>query len=302
MSKELAAMVGDESADEIQHQIDKYAGALHVVMPDSIDSCMDRVTFLANRQFSDAAEMGLILMNVKKQVGHGQFNALVEERGIHKRTAQRAIAVAKMLISLPKGKSDTVSLLNLSQKQLTELTKVPIETLKELDDEDYEVLAETASKDIRKQVAVLMEQKTEAETALAHAVNELENERLRKAPTIRFDMPVFISELRKDAVVHTELLNEVLEHAQNGIMQLCQLRSMDLNARISAAQVVHHAYASIYMQLGQLLSQVHLEFGEYVQGIENLPRFDDAEWQYVDTERERLLESFRLNAKSKGAK
>ncbi|NOU50247.1 hypothetical protein HG263_06780 [Pseudoalteromonas sp. JBTF-M23] len=295
MSKELVAMVGDESAEEVMHQIKKYAGTLHVVMPESIDGCMDRVTFLANRQFSDAAEMGLVLINVKAQVGHGQFNELLKERGIHKRTAQRAMAVSKMLMKLPKSKSDTVSLLNMSQKQLTELTKVSIETLKELDDEDYEVLAETASKDIRKQVAELIEKKTELEDTLATTINELENERLRKAPTTRFDLPIFISEIRKDAVVHTELLNEALQQAQAGVRQLCELRSLDLTDRISAAQVVHHTYASIYSQIGTMLSQIHMEFGEHVQGIDNLPQFDDAEWQYVDTERERLLESFKLD-------
>ncbi|WP_462155983.1 hypothetical protein [Pseudoalteromonas piscicida] len=299
MSKELAAMVGDESAEEIMHQVELRASALHIVMPSSVDECMERITFLANRQFTDAAEMGFILLKVKAAVPHGQLKIELANRGVHERTARRSMAIAKMLLTLPKSKTDTVSVLNMSQKQLTELTKVPIETLKELDDEDYEVLAETASRNIREQVAELIDKKSELEDTLAHTINELEHERLRKVPTTRFDMPVFVSEIRKDAICTTELLNDALQQAQAGVTQLVEFRSLDLPARIAAAQVVHHAYASIYTQIGTMLSQLHMEFGEYVQGIENLPKFDDAEWQYVDTERERLLESFRL---SKGDK
>ncbi|MEK0158288.1 hypothetical protein WLQ65_03900 [Pseudoalteromonas piscicida] len=299
MSKELAAMVGDESAEEIMHQVSMHTTALNIVMPETIEDCMARITFLANRQFTDAAEMGFILLNVKAQVPHGQYTNLLKEKGIHVRLARRAVAVAKMLLALPKSKTDKLSVLNMNQHQLSELSTVPIETLKELDDEDYEVLAETSGSTIKKQVAELIDKKSELEDTLAHTINELEHERLRKVPTTRFDMPVFVSEIRKDAICTTELLNDALQQAQAGVTQLVEFRSLDLPARIAAAQVVHHAYASIYTQIGTMLSQLHMEFGEYVQGIENLPKFDDAEWQYVDTERERLLESFRL---SKGDK
>ncbi|WP_419147544.1 hypothetical protein [Pseudoalteromonas 'SMAR'] len=297
MNEQLIDVVGEDSGEELQHQIERLTTPLNIVMPNSIDECMDRATFLANRQFCDAAEMGFILLHVKNQVKHGEFANMLDDRGIHRRTATRVMAVAKMLKQLPKSKMDKLSILNMNQHQLSELTKVPIETLKELDDEDYEVLAETSGSAIKQQVAELLDKKAELEDSLAHSINELEHERLRKVPTTRFDMPVFISELRKDAIVHTELLNEALQQAQAGVTQLCELRTLDLPARIAAAQVVHHAYASIYTQIGSLLSQLHMEFGEHVQGIENLPTFDDAEWQYVDTERERLLESFRLSAK-----
>ncbi|OHU85506.1 MULTISPECIES: hypothetical protein [Pseudoalteromonas] len=295
MSKELVAMVGDESADEIMHQFSQLGSSLHVELPESVEDCMNKVVALANRQFCDAAKMGMHLLWLKSVTKHGEYTTLLNEKGIHERLARRSIAIAKMLLSLPKSKTDKLSVLNMNQHQLSELTKVPIETLKELDDEDYEVLAETSGTAIKKQVAELIDKKTELEDTLAQTINELENERLRKAPTTRFDLPIFISEIRKDAVVHTELLNEALQQAQAGVRQLCELRSLDLTDRISAAQVVHHAYASIYTQIGTMLSQIHMEFGNHVQGIDNLPQFDDAEWQYVDTERERLLESFKLD-------
>nr|MDC2855417.1 hypothetical protein [Ningiella sp. W23] len=105
MSTNLVDVVGKENANEIEHQLQKLKTPLNIVMPQSVAECMDRVVFLANRQFTDAAEAGFILLNVKEQVSHGEFLTLLEERGIHKRTAQRSIAISKMLSALPKAKA-----------------------------------------------------------------------------------------------------------------------------------------------------------------------------------------------------
>ncbi|KZW99470.1 hypothetical protein JL49_17090 [Pseudoalteromonas luteoviolacea] len=301
-NQELAELVNDQSQDEINHQIAQIESPLNIVMPNTIEECMDRVVHLANRQFCDAAEMGFILLQVKSETEHGMFYSLLNERKIHKRTAQRAMAVAKMLQALPKRKCDTVSLLNFSQKQLTELTKVPIETLKELDDEDYEVLAETSSNAIKQQVADLMKERDDLQIAAAQAINDLQHEKLRKVPQVRFDMHVFISEIRKDAICNTELLNEALVNTITQITQLCDNRQLDFDSRVSAAQVLHHTWAAIYTQIGTALERLSGEFAGHIEGIEHLPKFTKAEWQYVETERNRLLEQFLLNKQSKEIK
>ncbi|ALU41923.1 hypothetical protein [Pseudoalteromonas rubra] len=295
-------LICTESLDEVQHQVELLESTLNVVMPNTIDECMDRVAFLANRQFCDAAEMGFILLRVKAEAGHGQFNSLLNNRKIHRRTASRAMAIAKMLQALPKSKVDTVSILNFSQRQLTALTNVPIETLKALDDEDYEVLAETAGNAIKQQVADLMQEKDEALESAARAINELEHEKLRKAPQIRFEMPVFISEMRKDAICNTELLDEALASTITQVQQLCDNRQLPSDSRVSAAQVVHHTWASIYCQIGNMLERLSNEFSGQIEGLDHLPKFTQAEWQYIDTERGRLLESFLLEKQSKEIK
>ncbi|OCQ21946.1 hypothetical protein A7985_09050 [Pseudoalteromonas luteoviolacea] len=195
-----------------------------------------------------------------------------------------------------------MSLLNFSQKQLTELTKVPIETLKELDDEDYEVLAETSSNAIKQQVANLMKERDDLQIAAAQAINDLQHEKLRKVPQVRFDMHVFISEIRKDAICNTELLNEALVNTITQITQLCNNRQLDFDSRVSAAQVLHHTWAAIYTQIGTALERLSGEFAGHIEGIEHLPKFTKAEWQYVETERNRLLEQFLLNKQSKEIK
>ncbi|MBQ4879656.1 hypothetical protein J8M21_20775 [Pseudoalteromonas luteoviolacea] len=298
-SQQVAELICDESQDEINHQIEQIESPLNVIMPETIEECMDRVAYLANRQFKDSAESGAILLNVKAQTGHGRFRQLLIDKRIHYRTANRAMAIAKMLQALPKSKSDKLSLLNMSTHQVSELTKVPIETLKQLDDEDYEVLAETSGSAIKQQVADLMKERDGFQEAAAKAINELEHEKLRKVPSVRFDMPVFISEMRKDAICNTELLDEALVNTITQVGQLCDNRQLDFDTRVSAAQVLHHTWAAIYSQVGNILERLSGEFSGHIEGIEHLPKFTKAEWQYVDTERSRLLEQFLLEKQSK---
>ncbi|MCF2855934.1 hypothetical protein L1286_00495 [Pseudoalteromonas sp. SMS1] len=295
-------LVCPESAEEIEYQIGKLESVLYVELPATIDECMDQVAFLANRQFTDAAKMGVLLLWLKSQTEHGRFNSLLHEKSIHRRTASRAMAIAKMLKALPKSKVDKLSILNLNTHQLNELTKVPIETLKELDDEDYEVLAETSGNAIKQQVADLMKERDDLQIAAAQAINDLQHEKLRKVPQVRFDMHVFISEIRKDAICNTELLNEALVNTITQITQLCDNRQLDLDSRVSAAQVLHHTWAAIYTQIGTALERLSGEFAGHIEGIEHLPKFTKAEWQYVETERNRLLEQFLLNKQSKEIK
>ncbi|MEC4091818.1 hypothetical protein VSO74_24625, partial [Pseudoalteromonas rubra] len=180
MNSEITSIVGEESAEEILHLVKRHTSVLNIVVPTTIEECMDRVTFLVDRQFCDAAEMGFILLHVKHKAKHGEFSKLLEKRNVKERTARRAMAIAKMLMALPESKTAKLAVLNLNQTQLAELSSVPIETLKELDDEDYEVLAETSGNAIKKQVAELLEKKSELEDSQAELINELEQERLRK--------------------------------------------------------------------------------------------------------------------------
>lgn len=300
MKNELINTVGDHDAEEIQFQLGQVKTPINIVMPNTLEECMDRVAFLANRQFCDAAEMGVILLRVKHECEHGLFKIKLEEKGINERTARRCMAIARMLQALPKSKSDKLTVLNLNQHQMTELARVPVETIAQLDDEDFSILSETSGSDIKKQVVELINAKDEAQQQAAAAINELEHERLRKAPSVRFDMPVFISEIRKDAIAYTELFNDALSNTTNQITQLCDNRTIDLDSRVSAAQVLHHTWASMYMQIGTALTRLSGEFKGQIEGIEHLPKFDAAEWQYIDTERERMLETFQLNLAAKG--
>ncbi|KPZ65680.1 hypothetical protein AN392_01228 [Pseudoalteromonas sp. P1-16-1b] len=300
MSTNLVDVVGKENANEIEHQLQKLKTPLNIVMPQSVAECMDRVVFLANRQFTDAAEAGFILLNVKEQVSHGEFLALLEERGIHKRTAQRSIAISKMLSALPKGKSDKLSLLNMSQHQLSELTKVPLESIAQLDDDDLDVLAETSGKEIRAQVQKLTERTQELEESTASLINALETERLTKAPKQMYELPMLVAQVRQKSFAHNAVVNESLEEFIAMTEQLCNARDLDLNHRIGAAQTTWHLWLGIQQRITHMLNRLSGEFGpEHLAGAERIPQFAEDEWQDAQANREYMLAMFNDRIKTR---
>ncbi|WP_409425422.1 MULTISPECIES: hypothetical protein [unclassified Pseudoalteromonas] len=300
MSTNLVDVVGKENANEIEHQLQKLKTPLNIVMPQSVAECMDRVVFLANRQFTDAAEAGFILLNVKEQVSHGEFLTLLEERGIHKRTAQRSIAISKMLSALPKGKSDKLSLLNMSQHQLSELTKVPLESIAQLDDDDLDVLAETSGKEIRAQVQKLTERTQDLEEQTATLINALETERLTKAPKQMYELPMLVAQVRQKSFAHNAVVNESLEEFIAMVEQLCNTRDLDLNHRIGAAQTTWHLWLGIQQRITHMLNRLSGEFGpEHLAGAECIPQFAEDEWQDAQANREYMLAMFNDRIKTR---
>ncbi|OUX84092.1 MAG: hypothetical protein CBC03_14505 [Pseudoalteromonas sp. TMED43] len=298
MSTNLVDVVGKENANEIEHQLQKLKTPLNIAMPQSVAECMDRVVFLANRQFTDAAEAGFILLNVKQQVEHGEFKQLLESAGIHYRTAARSMAIAKMLSSLPKAKSDKLSLLNMSQHQLSELTKVPLESIAQLDDEDLDVLAETSGKEIRAQVQKLTERTQELEEQTATLINALETERLTKAPKQMYELPMLVAQVRQKSFAHNAVVNESLEEFIAMVEQLCNTRDLDLNHRIGAAQTTWHLWLAVQQRITHMLNRLSGEFGpEHLAGAECIPQFAQDEWQDAQANREYMLAMFndRIN-------
>lgn len=300
MSTDLTQLVGEENANEIEHQLQKLKTPLNIVMPNSIAECMDRVVFLANRQFTDAAEAGFILLNVKDQVPHGEFITLLEQRGIHQRSARRSIAIAKMISSLPKSKTDKLSVLNLNQHQLSELTKVPLESIAQLDDDDLDVLAETSGKEIRAQVQKLTERTQELEEQTATLINALETERLTKAPKQMYELPMLVAQVRQKSFAHSAVVNESLEEFIAMAEQLCNTRDLDLNHRIGAAQTTWHLWLGIQQRITHMLNRLSGEFGpEHLAGAECIPQFAEDEWQDAQANREYMLAMFNDRFKTR---
>lgn len=285
--------------EALQQKVEKFAGEIQLVIPTTAQETWDEVVRLEEQAFVNAAKRGMLLLTLKGNVEHGFFYKELEARGIGERSARNAMTVAKMLIALPDSKRQTSAVLNMNQSQLVEFAKLPLKTIESLDDEDLESLSDLSVRELKKEIQRLKADNKELDFERGNAINELGQERMRKQPNVRFDMPVFISQCRSDAIAHTELLDDALMQSIAQTTELCEKRSLDFDSRLAAAQTMHHCWASVYMQVGQMLERLHGEFGDRIQGIENLPRFTEAEWEYVDSERSRMLESFQAFINSK---
>ena len=100
----------------------------------SLPALWDQLHFQQRRSAEAVLEMGKVLLLIKEQTPHGEFQERIEQSGIHYRMAARFMAVA-----LKFGKSDTATLLRAAttQAKVLELTV--------LDDEEIEALERDGS-------------------------------------------------------------------------------------------------------------------------------------------------------------
>jgi len=292
-----------EQSAELQLKVEKFAGDIQLIIPDTQQATWDEVINLEEQAFINSAKRGLLLMTLKDSLKHGSFATELSSRGISQSSAKDSMTIAKMLLTLPDSKRQTFGVLNLKQSQLTEIARLPLQVIEDMDDEDLDNLSDLSVRELKKEIKRLKDNNNELDIERADAINELERERIRKKSTTRFELPLFISQIRSDAIAYTEMLDDALSQSVAQTTELIEKRSLDFDSRLAAAQTMHHCWASMYMQIGSMLERLHGEFGDQIQGIENLPRFDEAEWEYVDSERGRMLESFQaFHNSKKGAK
>ena len=284
------------SAEE-QHQltakIEKMAGHIQLVMPDSVDEAWQLVVRMEEQALIDTAKRGLLYMSIKLHLGFGEFERKLRDNSIAPRTAQEAITVAKMFLALPDSKTRTSALLNMNKSKLIEMARLPVETVEALDEDDLETLNELSVREFRKEIKKLKEKQTDIEEQNATLINALENERLHKAPKQMYGIPTLCAQVRKEAFAHSSIVNESLEQNISEIEALIQQRDLDLDARIGAAQTVYHLWLGVNHRITKVLKSVVAEFGdEHFAGPETLPAFSEDEWQDAQANREFMMAQY----------
>ncbi|MEC8325888.1 MAG: hypothetical protein VX100_07310 [Pseudomonadota bacterium] len=287
------SLIPAEEQQQLVAKVESLASQIQLVIPQTKEETWQEVVRLEEQAVVNAAKRGLLLLTLKEHSESDEFRERFKELGLSRSSAYEAMSIAKMFMALPESKVRTFGLLNMGKTQLTQLATLPIETLESLDDDEFEALGDMSVRELKKEVKRLRSDNLSLDEERAHAINELENERQRIVGDKRFNFPRFISQMRSDAIAYTGLLDEALSQSGQQVTHLVETREADFDARLAAAQTIHHTWASIYMQIGHMLERIHGEFGDKVQGIENLPRFEHAEWDYVTSERERMLESFK---------
>lgn len=86
---------------EISDNVVAFAAELGVDLTGSLEERADLAAQHMNRSQRHMLAAGLVLASVKADCEHGEFAALVEERGFEERSAQRAMQYAKFVLSRP---------------------------------------------------------------------------------------------------------------------------------------------------------------------------------------------------------
>ncbi|MDC3190428.1 hypothetical protein NQU96_11805 [Pseudoalteromonas elyakovii] len=301
MSTDLAEQIfSPEEQQQLAAKIEKVAGHIQLVMPDSVDEAWQQVIRMEEQALVDTAKRGLLYLSIKMHLGHGEFEQKLRANGVAPRSAQSSIAVAKMFLALPESKAPTSALLNMNKSKLIEMARLPVETVEALDEDDLETLNDLSVREFRKEIRKLKEKHTELEEQTATLINALETERLVKAPKQMYELPMLVAQVRQRAYSHSAIVNESLEEFIGMVEQLCTSRDLDPNHRIGGAQTTWHLWLGIQQRLGHMLNRLTDEFGaENLTGAEQIPHFAEDEWQDAQANREYMLAMFNDRIKTR---
>lgn len=301
MSTDLAEQIfSPEEQQQLTAKIEKMAGHIQLVMPDSVDEAWQLVVRMEEQALIDTAKRGLLYLSIKMHLGHGEFEHKLKGYGIAIRNTQNCIAVAKMFLALPDSKTQTSALLNMNKSKLIEMARLPVETVEALDEDDLETLNDLSVREFRKEIRKLKEKHTELEEQTATLINALETERLVKAPKQMYELPMLVAQVRQRAYSHSAIVNESLEEFIGLAEQLCTSRDLDPNHRIGGAQTTWHLWLGIHQRIGHMLNRLSDEFGaENLTGAEQIPHFAEDEWQDAQANREYMLAMFNDRIKTR---
>jgi len=301
MSTDLAEQIfSPEEQQQLTSKIEKMAGHIQLVMPDSVDEAWQLVVRMEEQALIDTAKRGLLYLSIKMHLGHGEFEHKLKGYGIAIRNTQNCIAVAKMFLALPDSKTQTSALLNMNKSKLIEMARLPVETVEALDEDDLETLNDLSVREFRKEIRKLKEKHTELEEQTATLINALETERLVKAPKQMYELPMLVAQVRQRAYSHSAIVNESLEEFIGLVEQLCTSRDLDPNHRIGGAQTTWHLWLGIQQRIGHMLNRLTDEFGaDNLTGAEQIPHFAEDEWQDAQANREYMLAMFNDRIKTR---
>lgn len=289
-----------EEQQQLSAKIEKMAGHIQLVMPDSVDEAWQLLVRMEEQALVDTAKRGLLYLSIKSHIQYGEFDKKLKELGIPRRNAFNAIAVSKMFLALPDSKVQTSALLNMNKSKLIEMARLPVETVESLDDDDLETLNDLSVREFRKEIRKLKDKHTDLEEQTATLINALETERLTKAPKQMYELPMLVAQVRQKSFAHSAVVNESLEEFIAMVEQLCNARDLDLNHRIGAAQTTWHLWLGIQQRITHMLNRLSGEFGpEHLAGAECIPQFAEDEWQDAQANREYMLAMFNDRIKTR---
>ena len=271
---------------------------------------------------------GLAYKALKEQLPHGEFEKALKDRGIALRTAQERIAVADFILNCPGLKARTSALLDgdnskpqtsadlesnesvtlesFSFSQLNELTRLPEEKIKSLQPEELQELSKmpvralkTAVKQINldfeseskleAQNANLKKQLEELQIQHADAINEMNREKIAKAPEIIYGLLPLVAMIRQEAPSVSQQLHEHGLQAVNLVERLIA-PNLDYEQAKMAAQALYHFIAAPYKQIGLAINRLEEHFGDDLTGPDaELPTYGEAEWEAAEDKRQTII-------------
>ncbi|MCU7371591.1 hypothetical protein PEC18_12210 [Paucibacter sp. O1-1] len=172
---------------------------MNIDLSGSVDQRADRAADHMNMSQRHMLASGLLLGSIKADCAHGEFLALIEERGFEQRSAQRAMQYAQFILS--RSESDRELLMGLPKSKVIALAGADGAVIEQLLADGGEHIESLSVRGLMERVRELEAEAVDRNVQLEAAEAELEaaEKKLKKSPTERADkVPVVVAELRAE--------------------------------------------------------------------------------------------------------
>lgn len=236
----------------------------------------DRVVRAAQNLARSAHYMvaaGVDLLSLQAECQHGEFIALLDERGFGKDAAYRAMSYAQFILSRPAKERD--QLLSVHKSKVLTLAQADPEVIEELVGEEsgIEEVKDLSVRALRQRIRELEAKKVDLATRneslneekdhLASQLRDLRESRVNTTdpvPAVVRDIRLECAELQKKALLSVESIGQlVTEHLDSRSIEIA-----DWDTPI--ARHLYAALLSLHATAGGLLSQLRESHGAAIDG------------------------------------
>lgn len=256
-SDELSVMAAPGSDVVVQ-----FAAQLSVDMGGSMEDRADSAVMYMNRSHRNLLAAGLLLCSIKQEAGHGQFGALLKQRGFEERAARRAMQYATFMVQ--RHEDDRAGLMKLPKQKVALLANADPEVVDELLEDGAEAISRMTVRELRDALKGMKGEVVAKEYALKDALAKAERaERKLRGLDERPDgLPHVLAAVREEVMAHAGA-------AQEGVTALAEevrgLLKLDIGADSDA--LVMDSYRLALGHLGMLAMQVNGLIGELAQAL-----------------------------------
>lgn len=182
-----------EAADEAAAQ------QLGFALAGTVDDRLSRAAYSYNTAARLAVEAGYLLLSVKAEVEHGQFQSAIDGLGLPSQRASELMRMAKLATRMPPEKR--ADLLALPKTKVLALASADPEVIAEVLETDADEIDALSVRDLRQRLrdtqAALADASVQRDTAEAEL--QAANKRLEKGATDRADsVPLVVADLRAE--------------------------------------------------------------------------------------------------------
>ncbi|ARL92376.1 hypothetical protein [Burkholderia pseudomallei] len=249
------------------------ADVLGVSVSGSAEARISSAISKTNSALRLVIEAGLVLLSVRAECEHGQFESLLEDHGMPSQRASEAMTYARFAASLSPEDRDRV--IELPKTKVLELAKADPEVLQDLfeDDAKFGELTALSVRDLR----VALRDANAKRTDLSTRNEKLERERDRLQEELRVlregrvktggDVPVVVQDIRLEcAALHKKALMAVEDIGRLGREFLANGLPDDSEWNTPVIRHLYGSLAALHAVIGGQITDMHRSFGALLNG------------------------------------